>query len=286
MRFTNKLGLPQALADAVTHDPYDNGGAWRSVTQLISPPRQVVLKKRHDHEIEEDVSDRLYSLYGQIVHKILERSNTKDLVEKRLFTEQRGKVISGGFDVLQLQEGRLVDWKFSTVWKANGTHEEWTAQLNLLALFFRREGKEINFLEVILLMRDHSRPRARRESEYPPLPVKRIPLPLWTRTEQECYLDYRVDLHLKAEESLPLCTASEKWAKPNIYAVMKKGNKHAIKGGLSADKETAEKLCADDPNRYLEIRLGENTRCLDYCSCAKFCAQHQDEVLRGRKSGD
>jgi hypothetical protein len=232
MKFTNRLNLPQALADAVTNDPYDNGGAWRSVTQLISPPRLVQLKKVHDDEIEEDVSDRIYSLYGQIVHQILQRSNTKDIVEERVFTTQRGKSISGGFDVLQLHEGRLIDWKFSTVWKAIGNHEEWTAQVNLLALLFRRKGMDINFLEIILLMRDHSKPRARREGEYPQLPVKRIPLPIWTRSEQECYLDHRVELHLKAEEELPLCTASERWAKPNIYAVMKKGNKHAIKGGV------------------------------------------------------
>jgi hypothetical protein len=281
MKFTNRLNLPQALADAVTNDPYDNGGAWRSVTQLISPPRLVQLKKVHDDEIEEDVSDRIYSLYGQIVHQILQRSNTKDIVEERVFTTQRGKSISGGFDVLQLHEGRLIDWKFSTVWKAIGNHEEWTAQVNLLALLFRRKGMDINFLEIILLMRDHSKPRARREGEYPQLPVKRIPLPIWTRSEQECYLDHRVELHLKAEEELPLCTASERWAKPNIYAVMKKGNKHAIKGGVCSTREEAEELVKKDADRFLEVRPGENTRCLDYCVASKFCSQHQQEVSRG-----
>lgn len=281
MRFTNRLNLPQALADAVSNDPYDNGGAWRSVTQLISPPRLVQLKKVHDDEIEEDVSDRIYSLYGQIVHQILQRANTKDIVEERVFTTQRGKSISGGFDVLQLQQGRLIDWKFSTVWKAIGTNEDWVAQVNLLALLFRRKGMDINFLEIILLMRDHSKPRARREGEYPQLPVKRIPIPLWTRTEQECYLDHRVELHLKAEEALPLCTASERWAKPNIYAVMKKGNKHAIKGGVCSSLEDAEALIKKDAERYLEIRPGENTRCLDYCAASKFCTQHQQEVSRG-----
>lgn len=277
MKFTNKLDLPQALADAVSNDPYDNGGAWRSVTQLIAPPRQVALRKKHEEEIEEDVSERLYSLYGQIVHSILERSNTKDLAEGRLCTECFGKKISGGYDVLQLADGRLSDWKFSTVWKAKGDNEDWVAQVNLLALLFRIQKVEIKELQVILLMRDHSKPKARREPDYPQLPVQKIPIPLWSEDEQMRYLETRVKLHLAAEEKLPLCTPAERWTKPSIYAVMKKGRKSAVK--LHDEKASAEEAITawQDPAYYLEVRSGESTRCLDYCNVSKFCKQNLEE---------
>lgn len=277
MKFTNKLDLPQALADAVSNDPYDNGGAWRSVTQLIAPPRQVALRKKHEEEIEEDVSERLYSLYGQIVHSILERSNTKDLAEGRLCTECFGKKISGGYDVLQLADGRLSDWKFSTVWKAKGDNEDWVAQVNLLALLFRIQKVEIKELQVILLMRDHSKPKARRVPDYPQLPVQKIPIPLWSEDEQMRYLETRVKLHLAAEEKLPLCTPAERWTKPSIYAVMKKGRKSAVK--LHDEKASAEEAITawQDPAYYLEVRSGESTRCLDYCNVSKFCKQNLEE---------
>jgi hypothetical protein len=274
---TNRHGLPEALVNAVKNDPYDNGGAWRSVTQLIAPPRYVLLRKQHDAEVVEDASEMLYRLYGQIVHQILERANTKDLVEKRLFCEHRGKKISGGFDVLQLSEGRLSDWKFSTAYKATHESEDWVAQTNLLALLFRREGVEIKETEIILLMRDHSRPKARREPEYPQLPVKRMPTTLWSREEQERYLDARVKLHLEAEDKLPQCSAKERWQKPDIYAVMKKGRKTAVK--LHSDIHAARSQAnAAGDQFHLEVRHGEPTRCLDYCSVSRFCDQFKKEA--------
>jgi hypothetical protein len=280
MKFTNRHGLPQALCDAVTNDPYDNGGAWRSVTQLIAPPRQVLLKKLHDHEIVEDVSERLYALYGQIVHAILERANTDDLVEDRLFTSECGRLISGGYDVLQLQKGKLIDWKFSTVWKAIGGVDEWIAQLNLLALLFRRKGIDIRELEIVLLMRDHSKPKARREENYPQLPVKRIPIPMWSALEQDTYLEKRVRLHMEAEDKLPLCSPPERWQKPSIYAVIKQGGTKAVRGGLCETKEEAEAMVRAGKDLEIQVRQGESTRCFDYCSAAPFCKQFLSE-LRG-----
>lgn len=280
MKITNYYGLPQALVDAVRNDPYDNGGAWRSVTQLISPPRLVVLRKRHDHEIEEDVSDRLWALYGQIVHDILARANTEDLVEERLSCEVRGKLISGGFDVMQLSKGRLSDWKFSTVYKAIGNSEDWISQVNLLVLLFRKKGIEVREAEIILLMRDHMKSKARRGGVYPPHGVQRIPVPLWSIDEAEHYLDLRVQLHLKAEERLPQCSGRERWAKPTIYAVMRQGRKTAVRGGVQKDKAEAEKIVALNTKHYLEVRAGESTRCIDFCSAAPFCSQFEAEVLK------
>lgn len=277
MKLTNRFGLPQALVDAVTNDPYDNGGSWRSVTQLIAPARQVVLLKRHDNEIEVDVSERLYALYGQIVHQILERANTKDLVEERLFTERFGKRVSGGFDVLQAQKGKLIDWKFSTVWKAVGDKIDWERQVNLLALLCREQlGVHVTEIEIVLMMRDHSKPKARREGgNYPQLPVARLPLRLWTPIQQESYLQERVLAHMAAEKDLPQCTPPEKWQRPDKWAVCSKQNpKRAISGGIFEKEEEAVAVARDNPKVLVQHRPGECVRCLDYCLASNFCSQH------------
>jgi hypothetical protein len=275
MILTNKLNLPQSLFDAVKNDPYDNGGVWRSVTQLISPPKAVVLRKRHEHEIEEDVADRLYSLYGQIVHSILERANTKDLVEERLFMEVCGKRISGGADILQLSSGQLSDWKFSTVWKAVKSPKEWEEQINLLALLFEANGREVKSGEIILLMRDHSKQRAKRGGEYPAFPVQRIPITLWPKATQVAFLHARVVAHLNAESNLPDCSQEERWGSDPVFAVMKEGRKSAVR--LFPSRDGAEGfLAARKGNGHSIIeRPGENVRCDGYCGAAPFCEQYQ-----------
>ena len=87
MIITNHSKLPLAIERAVVNDPYDSSGSDISTTRLIAPPRIVALQKKHQNEIEEDVADRIWSLLGQSVHHIIERSaeNTNDISEVRLF---------------------------------------------------------------------------------------------------------------------------------------------------------------------------------------------------------
>ena len=86
MNLTNKMNLPLAIKRAVENDPYDPSGSDISTTRLIAPPLIRYLEIKHKDEIEEDVSDRIWSLIGQSVHHIIERAETeKDLSEIRLF---------------------------------------------------------------------------------------------------------------------------------------------------------------------------------------------------------
>jgi hypothetical protein len=73
-----------------------------------------------------------------------------------------------------------------------------------------------------------------------------------------------------ADDDIPPCSPDERWAKPTKYAVMKAGNKRAVR--VMETMEEAEKLAADlGKNHYTETRPGESTRCMDYCSCCEFC---------------
>lgn len=74
MPITNPQGLPPALIRAIENDRYDNGGADYSVTTLISPVRKAALWGRYAERIQVDASDRLFALYGQLGHTLLERA--------------------------------------------------------------------------------------------------------------------------------------------------------------------------------------------------------------------
>ena len=90
MKYTNKLNLPEIYVRAVTNDPYDSSGSDTSTTVLLSPPRINALRKKHANEIVEDVSERFFSLDGQAIHYVIERSKTEnDLVEKILFYKDK-----------------------------------------------------------------------------------------------------------------------------------------------------------------------------------------------------
>ena len=105
MKYTNASNLPQAIERAVINDPYSSKGSDISTTKLIAPPRIRVLQKQNWEDIEEDISDRVFSLLGQSVHHIIERSKTrKEIAEKRLFYKDdkitNGWTLSGQFDFL------------------------------------------------------------------------------------------------------------------------------------------------------------------------------------------
>ena len=136
MNLTNKMNLPLAIKRAVENDPYDPSGSDISTTRLIAPPLIRSLEIKHKDEIEEDVSDRIWSLIGQSVHHIIERAETEnDLSEIRLFYKDiattNNWTLSGQFDYIT-SDGELIDFKVTSAWSAldalqNGK-DEWEEQ--------------------------------------------------------------------------------------------------------------------------------------------------------------
>ena len=117
MQITNHADLPEAIVEAIRRDPYDPGDCDISVTRLIGPPQLRILERRHADEIEEDASDRIWALVGQIGHRILERAEAEALAETRLFAQAGGWTVSGQFDrMVLLPDGTLQDYKFTSVW--------------------------------------------------------------------------------------------------------------------------------------------------------------------------
>lgn len=270
---TNRLNLPDVIVAAVENDPYTRGTSDISVTQLITPPYQRQL--RANHEVIEDVSDRIWSLLGQATHTIIERAyRGKGKVEERLFMEVNGWTVSGQYDVIE--DGVLHDHKITSVWAVKGdTKIEWEQQLNLLRLLAHENDIEIRGLRIIAILRDWSKVKAKMDSTYPQAQVVPVDIPLWPLERTRAYLHERVALHRLADP--PPCTDEERWKTDDVYAVMKVGRKTAVK--LYDDPIAANRHVVEAGAGHSVVkRAGGYRRCAEYCNVNHVCPQYAQEV--------
>ncbi len=275
MMLTNRQRLPAPIVAAISNDSYTKGDANISVTELLTPPQVVYLKKKHSEEISEDASDRIWSLIGQAVHTIIERASSQVdvLSETTLFTECLGWKVKGTADHVTLTNAELCDFKVTTAYKikAENIPQEWVQQTNIYRYMLHKErGLLINSIAVIAILRDWSKREARRSPEYPQTQVVRLEVPLWSVEEAEAFLEERVRLHQMEEP--PPCTDADTWARPSKWAVMKKGRASAVK--LFDNPEEAGEFARQMGSAHsVEYRRGEVPRCQDYCAASQFCEQ-------------
>lgn len=279
MNYTNEANLPAPLVSALIKDKYDYSAAGDiSATGVIMPPRIRELMRRHGDELTEDVSDMIWRLIGDIGHTILERSGADKVIqEKRMRVRLHGWSVTGKIDLIaEAGSGYTIsDWKFTSVWAIKDAKPEWESQLNIYAALAAANGFKITKLEIVALLRDWSKLRARREPDYPQVGVVVREVPLWSPGKQADYLNERVLIHQESrklpDDELPLCTPDERWRKPDVWAVKKKGNKRAVKL-FETNADAAEMLRAMDGNFEVEHRPGEDTRCLNYCAVKESCS--------------
>jgi hypothetical protein len=276
MKLTNRLNLPQPLVDAVKNDGYSSGGADISVTTLLKPPRMVALEKQHKDEIEEDVSTRIWSLMGQVVHGILERASNTGVAERRLSINVEGWSVSGSMD--RYIDGLLQDYKVVTAYKFKdgGVPIEYEQQLNVYAEILQQHGHPVNRMEIVGILRDWSKLEARRDANYPQTQVIVRQVPFWTREITQKFIRERVILHKQARITLPECSDEDRWARPTKYAVMREGQARAVK--LFDVQSEAKDYANQGKNLKVETRPGELVRCANYCNVAPFCDQFKKEV--------
>ncbi len=278
MTLTNRLNLPDAIAKAVANDPYSSGKSDFTATTLNNPPRQRALIKAHQDEITEDVSDRIFALCGQIGHTILERAGDPNIVERRFFAKVATFTVSAQADLIITGDtAELIDYKFCSIWTVReGVKSDWTQQANIIRYLASEDENPvtINKANIIAIFRDWSKPKARREKDYPQSQVQVMPVELWPLEKTEAFICERIAAHLSAEKSLPLCTDEERWHTPDKWAVLKKGNKRAHR--LLDNEQQAHAMAAQE-KMVVEFRHGESKRCDDYCKAFPFCTQAQQE---------
>lgn len=276
-RITNKLNLPPAVVKAIQSGraKYSKGASDYSTTELQQPPRIRALKKRHEDEIEEDASDMIYALQGQIGHALLEMAaeGDNDIVEKRFFYtlsvkldgKEKPITVSGQADLIRnpgTQKFGIYDWKFSSIFQfKDGIKTDYIAQLNILEyLITKSEEKEGRTIEIeglysVPIYRDWSKTRIGMVSNYPLSPIEVIEAERWGLKGTEMYIKEMVRKHEAAaklpDDKLPLCSPEDRWARSEAFAVIAEGGKKAS-AMFFPDSDTNAKQLA-------EARAGELT---------------------------
>jgi len=284
MKITNKLGLPQTIVNALERPTYSKGAAHLSATELLNSAQIAVLRKQHLDEIEMDASDMVWSLFGSAVHHILEQGvDDNHLVEERLHAELDGWNISGAIDLQIIhQDGiEINDYKTVGVYGVMNEKKEWEEQLNIYAWLVEKVKKTpVTALKIVAIIRDWNRRDSNTRAGYPAAPVAILDIPLWSYERREEYVRERIHAHSEAlfametGADIPPCTPEECWEKPTTYAVKKEGGVRA-KIVCSSQEEAEDELQKAGKGYAIEVRLGERTRCANYCQVSQWCKQYQ-----------
>jgi hypothetical protein len=282
MIYTNRMGLPDEVFKVLSKERYSSGEATDySVTTLKTPPRIVQLERRHDHEIESDAIDNLWSMFGQMAHNLLEEHGSDEaLTEERVYMDILGRKISGQVD--HYKDCVITDYKVTSAWTLvyGSRVKEWEEQLNMYAYLLRASDHVVKRIRIVAILRDWDKNKAKQNHDYPQSPIQIIPITLWDEAEQKCYIEGRVYEQVRNEElsdiELIECTPEEMWEQPSKYAIMKEGAKRATK--VCETLEEAESNLEGLKGTYEVVkRPGKRTRCEDgYCAVAQFCSQYKE----------
>lgn len=278
MKITNKLTLPQPFVDSATRE-YQYKEKQYSVTSLLKGAMQTILERRYSDVLEQDVSDMVWLIFGNAVHKILEEAQETDeqLKENKLIIDVDGYKLSGIFDLYDAKEKKVVDYKTGTTWKV--IYNEWDdyyKQLLIYAYMLKRIGFECNSGEIVMLLKDHSKTKAKTDSSYPqePVYIKKFEFTPqdFLEVEDFIYTKFAVLKHCEKlpDDELPPCTPEERWHKGDTWAIKKEGRKTAIKV-CQSEAEAQEYIKELDDKHFIEFREGKDGKCEDYCSVRDFC---------------
>lgn len=203
--------------------------------------------------------------------------------EQTLSIEVDGMVISGTQDLYDSQKGVIKDYKVTSVWLGRNKEEvqKFERQQNIYAAMRRENGYDVNQLKIVAFYRDFNSAEAKRSKNYPKLMVEEHDLKLWDHEDTMKYIKDRVKLHRAAEQGQQIdCTAKDRWAKQDKYAVKKKDGKKALSGSITTSKKEAEKFILLNEDKYkedlyIEFRPGGNKRCEEFCPVRSVCPQYK-----------
>ena len=281
MKITNRLGLPDMLQRALEKE-YTYQDKRYSITSMLETDRALMLKRRYNDIIEQDVSECIWMLFGSVTHYALETGielKENEYVEEHLeHTFENGYTLSGIVDHIY---DYIDDYKTTSVWTViyGSNNDHWKKQLQMGAyLFYKKTGKWIARGRIIAILKDWNRKDSVLKEDYPKLPVQVLEFDLGSPIEIEEWILKRFEriseLEKLSDFDLPMCSLEERFNRGDKYAVKKKANKTATK--VHDDLDSAREHLMNLENKYpgvyeIEERKGEDTKCLNYCSCNKQC---------------
>jgi len=291
VNYTNKYGLDRTVVQVLEHDDYDYNPDVLSATSLISPARQVAMKRVYRGDLDIDVSDLIASRYGTAIHAAFECLDLKDCIQEQRLTVDFGEFkVSGKFDLLRKEEVgyRLIDIKSTSVWKLlMGDFAKYIEQLSIYRYLGTKNGYDVNQEgSIFFFFTDWQSKKAKLDPTYPQLRFHKLDLQLWSVADTEKFIYTRYYAIIKAEEliragkELEIETSNEElWQRDDKFAVMKGKQKRAVK--LFDSELKAKMYIGEDKNMRIEARKEVARRC-SYCPCTKFCGLYKRLKKDGR----
>ena len=290
MQLTNKFNLPETIINVIKRPTYSKGKAHISVTELMTAPQIVLLKRKHWNEIEQDASEMVWQIFGSAIHAVLEHGKSDNhVIEQRIHAKVDGWDISGAIDLQEITPDGIIisDYKTTGAWAVMNEKDEWHQQLNVYAwLVDNVKNDKVIKLQIIAIIRDWSAKEAQIKEGYPQSPIVTIDIPLWSMEERINYIKRRIKMHSDAQfnldmgDPMPECGEKDMWEKLTTWALIKEGG---VRAKRVYDNEGEAKL-ALTKGYIIEHRPGERTRCKSYCQVSQFCNQYQT-YLKEQQNG-
>ena len=279
---TNEMNMPQAFVKAVS-DVRHNAPGTLSATTLLKGDKEIVLYDRHFDELTQDAADMVWATFGTAVHSIMEHQEDDAFKEEAFEVMVGDWKVTGRVDRYDLEHEILEDWKTATVWKVlYKDFKDWKAQGLTYAWLMKQSGLKVKRCRFIALLKDHSKKDAKIKPDYPQKPVFIYEFDV-TDADLEA-TEARIRAKIKSvteayklpDDEIEPCSEEERWATATKYAVMKEGRKTALK--VCDCMSDAQAYMRDVGGTRIEVRPGENKKCMDYCPCAEFCNFYHDCV--------
>lgn len=286
MVITNKHNLPQAFVDLVKADEKEHNDKKYGVTTILKPVREIILKRRHDSELEIDVSDCVNRLFGSAFHSLIEKHDKTNMSEIDFeWNVLDDFYLCGRLDLYDCVEQAVIDYKTATVWKVTfKDFEDWRKQGLMYAWLCMNHGFTVKTIKFHAFLKDWTpREKRRNGDNYPDSQIYTYEYNIKISDLMEID-DYIKDKFKAIRDSLSLsdddlapCTPEDCWYTGDKWAVYKnEKNKTALRVF-----DTQEEACGYITNKLdgvgkLEYRQGEYRKCQDYCEVCKFCKYYKE----------
>ena len=276
MIVSNRLNLPAAFVKAVSTTRHNEAGCF-SATTLNKGAKEIILTDRHFDEITVDAADSVWAVWGTAVHALLESQPDNNFHEESFKVPVSNSFVTGQVDSYDMENGVINDWKTASVWKVQfNDFKDWRAQGLTYAWLLQQSGLEVKKCRFVALLKDHSKTKAKTDSSYPQSPVFIYEFDVTAADleetaarilakVQEIESAYKLD-----DDAIEPCSAEERWADGEKWAVMKNGRKTAVK--VFDNQLDADAMAGELGNSYyVEHRPAISRKCGEYCNCKDFC---------------
>ena len=282
MKVTNRLHLPEAFVKAVSVERHNKAGCY-SATTLNKGTKEIILQERHWDEFTTDAADNVWAVWGTAVHALLESQPDNNFHEEKFKVPVCNSFVTGQVDSYDMEHATIFDWKTASVYKVmKQDFSDWYKQGMTYAWLLKQSGLDVRRCRFIALLKDHSKSKAKTDSTYPQSPVFLYEFEITPEELKQAgaritakVAEIEAAEKLSDDEIAP-CTAEERWADGDKWAVMKNGRKTAIR---VFDTEIDAENCAGElgNSHYVEHRPAISRKCGEYCLCKDFCSFYKKE---------